>query len=269
MYRTIIPHSKVLTAALPPDLPYARHGISPPFFSTFPAPHHKPAWQSSLFSFKRMNEDKKQSKMEHESHHLLWFMMAGNLEALCSLSAPFPSHLMESCSLLAVDTVKPSGTADYGAKYWSLPHMCQNSPHPLIRISPSRHTGTNRIYYRTSWGGGERSKWGIIVTSCLAAFLLSFEMTLNCLSNAPGFCDNQTYFPLLITGWSAWLSPLPLPIPPSCPFSSNLPSYPACLVLSSLYFVLLILHGLSWSIIMFRFGKRVQVFHFHECWIQL
>lgn len=44
------------------------------------------------------------------------------------------------------DTVKTSGTADYRAKYWSLPHTCQNSPHPLIRISPSCHTGTNRIY---------------------------------------------------------------------------------------------------------------------------
>lgn len=33
-----IPHSKVLTAALPPDLPYALYGISPPFFSTSPAP---------------------------------------------------------------------------------------------------------------------------------------------------------------------------------------------------------------------------------------
>lgn len=39
---------------------------------------------------------------------------------------------------------------------------------------------------------------GIIVTSCLASSLLSFEMTPNCLSNAPILCDNQTYFPRLI-----------------------------------------------------------------------
>lgn len=94
---------------------------------------------------------KKHSKMDHARHRLLWFMMAGSLAVLCSLGSsparlllPQPSNgeLQSARS----DTVKPSGTADYGAKYWSLPLMCQNSPHPLIRISPSRHTGTNRIY---------------------------------------------------------------------------------------------------------------------------
>ncbi len=129
------------------------------FFLSFPLPlhpYHKPVWQSSLFSFKRMNEDKKQSKMEHERHHLLWFMMAGSLPVLCSLPAwlpacsparlLFPKHSNGELQSARSDTVKPSGMADYGAKYWSLPHMCQNSPHPLIRISPPRHTGTNRIY---------------------------------------------------------------------------------------------------------------------------
>lgn len=61
---------------------------------------------------------------------------------VCSFPSPSNGELQSARS----DTVKPSGMADYGAKYWSLPHMCQNSPHPLIRISPSRHTGTNRIY---------------------------------------------------------------------------------------------------------------------------
>lgn len=65
------------------------------FFSlSFPLPlhpHHKAVWQSSLFSFKRMNEDKKQSRMEHERHHLLWFMMAGSLALLCSLPAWLPA----------------------------------------------------------------------------------------------------------------------------------------------------------------------------------
>lgn len=145
------PTLKVLTAALPPHLRHALCGISLPFLSFPFCSHHKPAWQSSLFSFKRMYEDKKQSKMGHGRHPWLWFTMAGTF---CSspqpgssagrLLPPQPSNgeLQSAHS----DTVKPSGAADYGAKYWSLPHMCQNSPHPLIRISPSRHTGTNRIY---------------------------------------------------------------------------------------------------------------------------
>lgn len=128
-------------------------------FLSFPLPphhHHKPVWQSSLFSFKRINEDKKRSKMEHERHHLLWFIMAWSLAVVCSrpawLSACSPARLLlpkpsnGELRRARSDNVKPSGMADYGAKYWSLPHMCQNSPHPLIRISPSRHTGTNWIY---------------------------------------------------------------------------------------------------------------------------
>lgn len=130
------------------------------FFHSFPLPlhpYHKAVWQSSLFSFKRMNEDKKQSKIEHERHHLLWFMIwPGSAVRLCSLPAWLPACaparllLPKRCNgepqSSHSDTVKPSGMADYGAKYWSLPHMCQNSPHPLIRISPLRRTGTNRIY---------------------------------------------------------------------------------------------------------------------------
>lgn len=91
------------------------------FFLSIPLPlhpYHKAVWQSSLFSFKRMNEDKKQSKMEHERHHFLWFMMAGSLALLCSPACfsgclpvclparlavcSFPGTLMESRSLLAV-----------------------------------------------------------------------------------------------------------------------------------------------------------------------
>lgn len=60
------------------------------------------AWQSSLFSFKRMNEDKKQSKMEQESHRLLWFMMAGSFGGSPQPVRSFPGSLMESCSPLAV-----------------------------------------------------------------------------------------------------------------------------------------------------------------------
>lgn len=49
--------------------------------------------------------------------------------------------------------------ADYGAKYWSLLHLSKFPP-PLIRISPQRHTGTNRIYYLTSWDGEEEERAG-------------------------------------------------------------------------------------------------------------
>lgn len=94
---------------------------------------------------------KKRGKMKHGRHHLLWFMMAAGLAAACLLGwlparRLLPKRSNGELRSARSDTVEASGMADYGAKYWSLPHMCQNSPRPLIRISPPRHTGTNRIY---------------------------------------------------------------------------------------------------------------------------
>lgn len=120
VYLTIILKSKILTAALPSDPPYLLYGIFLSILFPLPLHHfHKAVWQSSLFSFKRMNEDKKQSKMEHRRHRLLWFMMAGNLVLLCSLPVwllarlpvcSFPSTLMESRSRL---TVTPSSHQEW------------------------------------------------------------------------------------------------------------------------------------------------------------
>lgn len=93
-----------------------------------------PAWQSSLFSLKRMNEDKRQSKMEQESHRLLWFMMAGSSaspllsSSLRPICLPLPRPANGELRSARGDTVKPSAAADYGAKYWSPPHTCQNFP---------------------------------------------------------------------------------------------------------------------------------------------
>lgn len=104
--------------------------------------YHKAAWHSSLFYFSRMNDEfikkKKASRTEQARRRLLWSAFGARplLPKRCN-GEPRSAHS---------DTVKPSGIADYGAKYWSPPHMCQNSPHPLIRISPPCHTGTNRIY---------------------------------------------------------------------------------------------------------------------------
>lgn len=147
------PTLKVLTAALPPHLRRALCDISLPFlflpFRCNPITNHPDRVHFS--PLRGCMKIKKQSKMGHRRHPWLWFMMAGTFcgslqpgSSTGRLPLPQPSNgeLQSAHS----DTVKPSGAADYGAKYWSLPHMCQNSPHPLIRISPSRHTGTNRIY---------------------------------------------------------------------------------------------------------------------------
>lgn len=173
---------------------------------SFPIPlhyFHKTAWHISLFSFKRTNEDKKATAKWSRRGFACsdsWWLWVWRFPAACPIGCLlFPKRSNGELPCACSDTVKPSGMADYGAKYWSLPHTCQNSPHPLIRISPLCLTGTSRINLRTSWGGGECSEWGIIVTSCLASSLLSFEMTPNCLSNASSLCDNQTYFPHFIT----------------------------------------------------------------------
>lgn len=120
VFLTIIPQSKLLTTALPPDLPWPHMAF---FFLSFSLParsYHKAVWQSSLFSFRRMNEDKKQSKMEQERHRSLWFMIwPGSLALPCSLPARLaaclpvwssPSPLMEIRSLL---TVTPSSHQEW------------------------------------------------------------------------------------------------------------------------------------------------------------
>lgn len=80
-------------------------------------------------------------------------------------------------------------------------------------------TGTAGIHYGRVWRVA-RELPGIIATSCLLPFLLSFEMTPTCLSDVLQLCDNQTYFPPFITESSLSHTPHPLipltHLPPIC-----------------------------------------------------
>lgn len=82
-------------------------------------------------------------------------------------------------------------------------------------------TGTVGIHYGHVWRVA-RELPGIIATSCLLPFLLSFEMTPTCLSDVLQLCDNQTYFPPFITE-----SSLSQPPTPTHPHHHHLP--PICL----------------------------------------
>lgn len=76
---------------------------------------------------------------------------------------------------------------------------CVKTPSSLNQNFPCvPQTGTAGIHYGHVWRVA-RELPGIIATSCLLPFLLSFEMTPTCLSDIFQLCDNQTYFPPFIT----------------------------------------------------------------------
>lgn len=89
---------------------------------------------------------------------------------------------------------------------------CVKTPSSLNQNFPCvPQTGTAGIHYGHVWRVA-RELPGIIATSCLLPFLLSFEMTPTCLSDIFQLCDNQTYFPPFITESSLSLFQPPLPL---------------------------------------------------------